>query len=105
MCEKKFFFNNILENLENRHARMSYWTNTQEKKGKKKFFFLTFMCHFRNGKKHRMKKKKELEGTVVIMETAGFSSFFSYFFSPFFILGERLRKMSRNKSCFALCIL
>ena len=100
MCEKSFFFlkKNILENLENRHARMSYWTNTQEKKGKK-FLLPHFYVSLFGMKKAQNEKKKVFEGTVVIMETAGFSSFFSLF-----ILGERLRKMSRNKSCFAMYI-
>lgn len=85
MCEKSFFFNNILENLENWHARMSYWTNTQEKKERKKNSSSSLLCVTIWNGKEQNEKKKELEGTVVIMETAGFSSFSSYFLVSSFL--------------------
>lgn len=64
---------------------MSYWTNTQEKKEKNSSS--TLLCvTFWNG------KKKELEGTVVIMETAGFSFFIFHTYSSRSFLAKDLMK-------------
>jgi len=79
MCEKTFFLIIFLRILKI-GMRACHIGLIHKRRKKKNFFFLTFMCHFSEWKKAQNEKMKELEGTVVIMETAGFSSFFSYFF-------------------------